>query len=252
MTRDADLAPRELDRYEQAYNEHPFEAVQAAMRKRVLLDILERRRPARVLEVGCGLDTLANHWRLARHFTIVEPAAAFAARAREDTRGRQEVEVVEATLEAAAATLTDGYDLVLVSSLLHEVVEGDALMAAVRAVCGSDTLVHVNVPNARSFHRLLALEMGLIQSPSELSAAQIALQQRRTFTVETLEILTTAHGFDIVERGGYFVKPFTHGQMQDLQENGFLSPAMLEGLWGMAKHIPDLGSEIFVNLRPAI
>jgi 2-polyprenyl-3-methyl-5-hydroxy-6-metoxy-1,4-benzoquinol methylase len=252
MTRDADLASRELDRYAQAYDQHAFEAVQAAMRKRMLLEILDQRRPAQVLEVGCGRDTLANHWREARRFTIVEPAAAFAAGAREDTAGRQDVEVIEATLEQAAAELTGGYDLVLVSSLLHEVADADALMAAVFAVCGPDTLVHVNVPNARSFHRLLALEMGLIPSPGELSAAQIALQQQRTFTAETLESLTTAHGFSVVERGAYFVKPFTHGQMQDLQENGFLSPAMLEGLWGMAKHIPDLGSEIFVNLRPAI
>ena len=57
MTRDS-AAERDLARYEQAYGEHAFEAVQAAMRKRMLLELLERLQPACAwLEVGCGLDS---------------------------------------------------------------------------------------------------------------------------------------------------------------------------------------------------
>ena len=39
--------------------------------------------------------------------------------------------------------------------------------------------------------------------------------------------------------------------MQELRQSGFLTPAMLEGLWGLEKHMPGLGSEIYVNLRLA-
>ena len=30
-----------------------------------------------------------------------------------------------------------------------------------------------------------------------------------------------------------------------------MTEAMLDGLWGLEKHMPGLGSEIFVNLRQA-
>ena len=159
--------------------------------------------------------------------------------------------MIEATLEAAAPALGEDFDLVVVSALLHEVIDCAALLDAVRSVCSPETIVHLNVPNARSFHRLLAVEMGLIETPTELSAAQIALQQHRTFTQGSLAALAEAHGFRVIDQGGYFVKPFTHAQMQALQADGFLTPQMLEGLWGMARRMPDLGSEIFVNLRTA-
>ena len=244
--------PRDLADYERVYGAHAFEAVQAAFRKRMLLDLLARLQPACVLEIGCGLDTLANHWTEAERFVVVEPGAAFAAQARAATVGRRDVAVLEGLLETVGSSLRAGdYDLILISGLLHELVDCGPLLGAVRSLCDVGTVVHVNVPNAHSFHRLLALEMGLIEDVTAMSGTQKGLQQHRTFTRETLIALVEAHGFLAYETGSYFVKPFTHGQMLDLQTQGFLTPRMLEGLWGMAKHLPDQGSEIYVNLKLA-
>ena len=243
-------APRDLDRYQRAYADHPFEDVQARMRKRMLLELLDRLAPRRVLEVGCDLDTLANHWRGAERFTIIEPGADFAAEARSAMANRSEAEVIEATLEAAAPGLAGGFDLVILSSLLHEVADPGALLHAAGQTAAAGGLVHVNVPNGRSVHRLLAMEMGLVQAPTELSATQLALQQQRTFPAAPLAGMAEAPGFQVAEAGSYFVKPFTHRQMQDLMDQGLVTAAMLEGFWGLEKHMPGLGSEIFVNLRP--
>jgi SAM-dependent methyltransferase len=244
--------PRNLADYERAYGESGFEAVQAGLRKRLLLGLLESVGPRRVLEVGCGTDSLANHWRRADRFVVVEPAPQFAAQARADTTGRADVEVFESTLEAAVEALAGGeppFDLIVLSSLLHELTDAAPVLRAAAALCGPRTLVHVNVPNAMSLHRLLALEMGLIGDVAELSGLQKRLQQHRTFTAASLEAFVTDLGFEVVERGSYFIKPFAHAQMQQLQEQGFLTQAMLEGLWGLEKHMPGLGSEIYVNLR---
>lgn len=238
---------RDLAAYEQDYAATRFEAVQARYRKRLLLDLLAQRRPRSVLEVGCGLDTLANHWPHAERFVVVEPAAGFAEAARAGTEGRRDVEVVEALLEDAG--LTETFDLVLLSGLLGELPDPAALLRDVHGLCAPDTLVHVNVANARSFHRLLALEMGLIQSLTELSAQQVRLQQQRTYTLDALVELVRDCGYEVVESGSFFVKPFTHAQMELLQTSGVLTDAMLDGLWGMTKHLPELGSEIYVNLR---
>lgn len=240
---------RDLAAYEAAYRASSFEPVQAAYRKRLLLELLERLSPRSVLEVGCGLDSLANHWRKSDRFVVVEPGAGFASEARRATAGRPDVQIVEEPLETAAG-IEGGFDLVLISGLLMEIADCGPLLDAARRLCAPGGCVHVNVPNARSFHRLLALEMGLIQDVQALSPLQVDLQQHHVFTLDSLSALVEAHGFEVRERGSYFVKPFTHAQMQALRASGFLTDAILDGLWGMARHMPELGSEIFVNLRP--
>ncbi len=250
MTGDAG-GPRDLESYEREYADSGFEVVQARLRKRMIVGLLEQEQPRHILEVGCGADTIGNHWSASNSLVIVEPAAGFAANARAATRDMARVEVIEATLEQAAPTLSGRpFDLVLLSGLLHEVADCDRLLDCVRGFCGPEALVHVNVPNARSIHRLLGLEMGVMEDVTQLSAMQLKLQQCRTFTLEALTDLVTARGFRVIDSGSYFVKPFTHGQMEWLQQAGFMTAEMIEGLWGLVRHLPAHGSEIYVNMRP--
>lgn len=242
---------RNIGAYEQAYLSSDFEATQATMRKRMLLNLLQAWQPQRVLEVGCGTDPLFNHWPAFERWTVVEPGPRFAALAREQAGTDARIEVIEATLESAAGQIAAGrYDCILLSGLLHEIDDCGQLLAATRRLCGADTRVHVNVPNARSLHRLLAQEMGLIPSLHVISDRQRQLQQHHTFDLDSLQRLCTAHGFAVLDSGSYFIKPFTHQQMAQLQDIGLLSPALLDGLFRLERHLPGMGSEIFVNLQP--
>ncbi|MGP1717884.1 MAG: class I SAM-dependent methyltransferase [Methylophilus sp.] len=236
--------------YEQAYTESNFEVVQASYRKKMLLELLDSVKPKRVLEIGCGWDTIANHWSGFEQLTIVEPGAQFAAKARQDVAALTGASMVEAFVEEAAETLqTHSYDLILLSGLLHEVPDPALLMQSTRSLCGPDTLVHVNVPNAKSMHRLLALEMGLIESVYTQSDLQKSLNQPRIFDLDQLESLVTGIGFKVVDRGSLFMKLFTHAQMMSLVNEGKITAQMLDGLWALTKHFPENGSEIYVNLK---
>ncbi len=104
-------------------------------------------------------------------------------------------------------------------------------------------------PNAKSFHRLWAVEAGLIKSEYEKSAMQIRLQQSHTFDLESLQRLVQQAGFAMEESGSYFIKPFTNAQMQQLVDLGILTPSLLHGLRRMERHLPGLGADIFVNAR---
>jgi 2-polyprenyl-3-methyl-5-hydroxy-6-metoxy-1,4-benzoquinol methylase len=235
--------------YEQAYSASDFEVIQARYRKKLLLALLDKMQPKRLLEVGCGWETIANHWPAYEQLTIVEPGANFAEKARVDTESRQGVTVVEHFLEDAVDQLKQqSYDLILVSSLLHEVPDPAAILQGVKDLCHAETLVHVNVPNARSMHRLLAVEMGLIADVYTPSALQKTFQQPRIFDLTQLQALAEGVGFKVAESGSFLMKPFTHGQMMSLVENGFMSEKMLDGLWHLTKYFPDAGSEIYVNL----
>lgn len=241
---------RDLGRYERSYAALDFEPVQARMRKRKLLEVLAAWQPRRVLEVGCADDPLFNHYRHHDRFVVVEPGARFAQAACVQACRDERIVVVQAPIEDAVERLAgDAFDCILLSGLLHEVPSPERVLAAVARLCSSGTRLHVNVPNARSLHRLLALEMGLIGDLRELSPQQRSLQQARTFDIDSLEAVCRDAGFRVVERGSYFVKPFTHRQMAALQDAGVLNDAMLDGLYAVEKHLSGLGSEIFVHLE---
>lgn len=71
---------RNLKEYTNVYEEHVnsnFEGEMVKFRRRKLLEILEKFHPRRVLEVGCGMDSLFNHYSEFDSFTVVEPSEKF-------------------------------------------------------------------------------------------------------------------------------------------------------------------------------
>lgn len=243
------LKQQEIEAYQSAYTASNFEVIQAQYRKRLLLELLETHQPKRILEVGCGWDTIANSWQGFEHLCIVEPGSEFANKAKQDTAHNNKVKVIQHFLEDATEILRDDYDLILLSSLLHEVPDAEALMLSAKALCSAHTLVHVNVPNAKSMHRLLALEMGLIDTLYAPSELQKTFKQPRIFDLQSLKTLADLTGFEVVSEGSFFMKPFTHAQMHSLAQTGFANQAMLDGLWALTKHFPENGSEIYINLK---
>ena len=252
MTRSSPLSP---DSYAQAYaEEYGFEEKMVRGRQKLLSELIDRLKPARVVEVGCGMDLLCECLSpdspdLA--WVIVEPSERFAKRARQAAPDTAHVTVIQQPLEGAVAQLASALDgapeLVICSSLLHEVADvGRFLRAAKEALRDGPGLLHINVPNAGSLHRRLARRMGLIRDETELTARNQRLGQPRVFDAETLERAVTAAGLNIVDRGGYMLKPFTHEQMEGL---AFLDAPMLAGLWELGRDLPELASEIFVNAR---
>lgn len=183
------IAARDLDAYTVRYERLPFEPLQAAVRRRRMLDAVARVGPARLLEVGCGVLPLFTDLP-GIACTVVEPADAFAQGARALGRERDDVRVVHGPLEALQEP-AGGYDMIVLASLLHEV--RDALA-------------------------------------DELARA----------------------GFTVVEEGSLLVKPFTHAQMQQLVDAGFLTPALLDGLDRLSDDLPALGSELWMHatVRP--
>jgi 2-polyprenyl-3-methyl-5-hydroxy-6-metoxy-1,4-benzoquinol methylase len=240
------VSSRDLDDYARHYASAPFEAIQARVRRRVVLQQVHKHQPRRLLEVGCGVAPLFVDLPDVA-CVVVEPTASFHAAAARMAEGRRDVELHQLTMEAY--TPAQPFDFVVISGLLHEVPDPKAVLLAVRRCCTGASSVHVNVPNALSLHRLLAVAMGTISVPHAISETQRRLQQFRTFDAAQLHQLLNDAGFEVAESGSYFVKPFTHAQMQRLVDDRFLTDAMLDGLARLTDHLPQHGSEIFANAR---
>ena len=142
------------------------------------------------------------------------------------------------------------FDYIICSSLLHEVENPRQLLQNIFNLCIKDkTIIHINVPNMNSFHRLLAKESGLIKDEYDKSQNNILLQQHTNFDMNMLKSMVQDAGFKIINSGSYFIKPFTHSQMEHLMDIGLLTNEILDGLYSMQKYMPNLGSEIFIEAK---
>lgn len=237
-------------KYAGQYDGRSFETTLVEIRRRHVLAAMRAHPHRRVLEVGCGLEPLFPHADGYDAYTVVEPVPEFADAARALAAGLPGVRVLTAYLEDAGAALPGApFDFVAVSSLLHEVPDPARLLASVRALCGADTVAHFNVPNVGSFHRLLALEMGLIESVFEPSEMERRFGRHTRYDAPALAATVGAAGFEVLRAGTYFVKPFTHAQMQQMLDARVIDAAVVRGLEAMTKHLPGMGCEAFVDVR---
>ena len=240
---------KDIQTYEQDYNDLPFEADQAYLRRLETLKLLDSYKPARMLEVGCGMKPIFTDFKSFSHMTVVEPAKGFASHARSlaeqhDLAGK--VAVKQAFLEGAG--LEGGeFDTILLISLLHEVADPEVFLKKAVSLGQSGARYMLNVPNQMSFHRQLAVKLGLIKEESEISAQQVKLQQNRIFNRQNLTELSESVGLRVLDSYTGIFKPFTHEQMQKLMDQEILTREQVHAFCSMMSLVDhEAGSEIML------
>ena len=245
---------RNIDDYAEKYTREPFENVMVKIRKRMIISQCTKYDCHSMLEVGCGLSPLFMDMDHYSEMTIVEPSRHFAENAQmlaETTKCNRAISVYNDFVENVSDALRSEkrFDIIVVSSLLHEVEYPQKLLKSIRDLCDDTTVVHFNVPNAYSLHRLIALEMGIISDVHDRSAQQVQMQRHSTYDMKSFEDEICDGGFEVVEKGSYFVKPFTHAQMKKCMDDGIMERRILDGLYRLVEYMPELGSEIFIDFR---
>ncbi len=244
---------RDLQNYSHEYAQQPFESYQVEYRKRMVVDVIQRNNHKTILEVGCALNPLFNFFTDFEQLTILEPTKMFFDKTVDEITQKNlesKVEIFNNFFEdAIEAVDSKHYDLIIISALIHEIGDLKSFFTRLKQLTKEGTVVHVDVPNGNSLHRLLAVEMGLIKSQLELSDFNIQFQQNRVFDLNSLEKLITDYNFEVIEKGSYFIKPFTHVQMQKMMDHKIIDTKVLDGFYNLIKHLPGLGSEIYINFK---
>ncbi len=243
---------RDLDKYAEHYVNHAgFEAQMVCFRRRKVLEILAELPHARILEIGCGTDSLFNHLTDFESFVVVEPIESFVETALGQAQGDPRISVLHGFLESEFEQLRPHtFDLVIASSVLHEVEEPSLCLKSLNSVCSKQTGAHLNVPNALSLHRLLAVEMGMIENPFTPSDLAKTFQRTSNFDLPSLKELVQSCHFTVLSEGSYFLKPFSNRQMLQLVDHKIIPETFLEALYTVVENqLPDLGAEIFVNVK---
>lgn len=244
---------RDIKDYTDKYVDEPFESSIVKIRKKTVIEQCRKYKHDIILEIGCGMNPFFVDFRDYKRMIVAEPGDLFADNAEEIAKNENlDITVVRGFLENEINRIKDlGIDLdfVILSSVLHELDEPQKMLGAIKQLCTKNTIVHINVPNAKSLHRLIAKEAGLIKDIHEQSAQMQKMQRRRTYDKDLLKEEVENAGFEILDEGSYFIKPFTHGQMQRCMDDGIIDEQVIQGLERVIKYLPELGAGIYVNVR---
>ncbi len=244
---------RNIEDYTKNYLIENFEDYQIRYRKKKLIEILEKYKPKNILEIGCGMNPIfLDYQEKDIMYTIIEPSEHFYNNALKLSAAYEGVKCINDLFgknDASSEKLGNQFDFIICSSLLHEIENTKEMLNDIVHCCNKNTIVHINVPNAYSMHRLLAQESAMISDIHDFSKRNHQFQQNRVYDLEALKEEIIQNGLVVIEEGSYFIKPFSHNQMYQLLKSGIIDEKILDGFYHMVRWMPEYGSEIFVNCR---
>ena len=187
----------------------------------------------RVLELGCATGLMTAHLAdLGARVTGVDRSGAYLDRAR--ARVGERAALVEAGLaEPGWEDLTgDRFDHVLLCNLVHELPDPVDVLTRAAGLLGPHGLVHLSLQNPDSIHRLVAVEMGLIEDVREVSERGDRFGTLGLWGVDDLARLAREAGLGVVGWEGVMLKPLPNAMMAELP------PEVLDGFERAARHLP--------------
>ena len=108
----------------------------------------------------------------------------------------------------------------------------------------NDGIALITVPNARSIHRLIGKDMGIIKNEYELNESDIKAGHKRVYDIETLKKQINVSGLDIISLGGYNIKMVSLYQMREWSQE------LLNSIYRVSKKMPpEICSNIWVKVK---
>ena len=234
---------RDMNKYLSDFDALPFEKIQAKYRKKKFFENVSTLKNINsVLEVGCGTSSIFETKKFKSNY-LVEPIKVFCDRL-SNRINVSDIVIKNCFLEESRLEKT--FDLVVLSCVLHEVPDADRFLREAIKYLNPNGYIYIDVPNAKSLHRQLAVATGYLKSIYVTSTTQQTMQQSANiFTRETLKYFLEQYGLNVIDSNGFFIKPFHHERMQFLVDQGVISDDDLEGFFILGNLMGEFGSEIY-------
>ncbi|MCX6248469.1 MAG: class I SAM-dependent methyltransferase [Bacteroidetes bacterium] len=133
------------------------------------------------------------------------------------------------------------FDTIIMEHILEHLEDPVKVLKRAASWLKPDGVLIAGVPNAKSFHRLAAVKMGLLVTEYELNDRDRALGHYRIYDTESLGADIVASGLHPSIQGGVFFKPVSNKQIEDTW-----TPEMIEGFYLLGATFPQNAAEIFV------
>ncbi|MDB0055421.1 class I SAM-dependent methyltransferase, partial [Bacteroidia bacterium] len=136
---------------------------------------------------------------------------------------------------------TELYDTIIMAHVLEHIENPVAILEKVHSWLSDSGVFIVSVPNAKSLHRLAAVKMGLLTSEYQLNSRDHQLGHYRVYDLETLENHAKEANFQILNKGGYFLKPISNGQIDNHWDE-----SMIEAFYNLGFDFEENCAEIYL------
>jgi 2-polyprenyl-3-methyl-5-hydroxy-6-metoxy-1,4-benzoquinol methylase len=136
------------------------------------------------------------------------------------------------------------YDTIIMNHVLEHIENPIALLKRIYNWLANDGVFIVGVPNAKSFHRLVAVEMGLLKTEYELNNRDIELGHYRVYDFDLLKEHVLEANFKIVKEGGIFLKFLSNTQIEQ-----YLNDSIISAYFKLAEDFYYNSAEIYLVLK---
>jgi 2-polyprenyl-3-methyl-5-hydroxy-6-metoxy-1,4-benzoquinol methylase len=241
-----------LDTLTSAYGErfkfHDENLVMLGWYARRIIQIIESKSLRSVLSLGIGHQVLPKAiidglgTRLAR-YTIIEGSRDIIEAFRSKVTVPANTELIHSFFEEYRPP--EKFDAIEMGFVLEHVNDPAAIVSQYSQFLAPGGTLFIAVPNAKSLHRLIGHEAGLLDNVFRLSPEDLQLGHQRYFDHTSLCKLVLAAGLKIVNVEGVLLKPLASGQLRSLN----LSPTVVEALLKVGVHFPEICNSILVEAR---
>lgn len=217
-----------------------WEALYREKRRRLYELLQPHFRPGRALELGTGDGESTSH--ITGHFDelhVVDGSAP-------------QLQAVQARFPAVHThcSLFEEFEpgvrfsTVFMTHILEHLDRPDVLLERAATWLDKGGRVMISVPNALSFHRLVGVKMGMLETPYSLNDQDILLGHRRVYDKTSMLALIAGSPFEVVKFTGLMLKPLSNRQIER-----DWSPELIEAYFQLGFDFPEHCSEIIFILE---
>ena len=133
------------------------------------------------------------------------------------------------------------FDTIVMSHVLEHIKNPIEVLKSVKNWLSDEGVFIISVPNAKSIHRLAAVEMGILKNEYVLNERDHEVGHYRVYDIDSLKKDILLSGFQVIDSGGIFLKPLSNGQIDANWDE-----KMMDGFYALGKKFQDNCAEIFV------
>jgi ubiquinone/menaquinone biosynthesis C-methylase UbiE len=196
------------------------------------------------LGIGHGVTTRKFSASYFRH-VIIEGSEEVIRSFRQKYSPPANVEIIHCFFEEYDGT--DLFDVIVMGFVLEHVDDPGAVLTRFRRFLKPDGRLYVTAPNAKSLHRRIGYEAGLLKDIYEFNDYDRAAGHKRYFDYETIKNTVENAGYVVTRSEGLFLKPITTRQMNALCFTADIMKALLK----IGMEYPELCNSVLLEAAVA-
>jgi 2-polyprenyl-3-methyl-5-hydroxy-6-metoxy-1,4-benzoquinol methylase len=138
------------------------------------------------------------------------------------------------------------YEVIYFSHALEHVPDDLKLISHINHQMNLNQVMITIVPNGTSLSRQIAVEMGLMKFPLEVTEFEKKIGHHRTYDMNALTNLFQSSGMTILESGGIMPKIFSNNQFDRSLQAGIIDLNFLNALNNLSAKYEELCSSIYL------